>query len=188
VTVQLPFIPRSATLTPHLVRVGGDLTSTLGGPTQRITRIGTRYSADVSLPPLDADCAAQWLACMLEAEASGDTLSLPMPQMIPEAKTLPPLYASGSAGSNLMTFAGGVRPPVGAWLSILVGGRNYLHFVTALVGATQASVGPLLRATFPDGTAIQCDTPLLEGFVADTSWSVEFFRFVGHTFTITESA
>jgi hypothetical protein len=175
-------------VTPHLIRVGGDLTSTLGGPTQRITRIGSRYAADVALPPLDSDCAAQWLSCILEAEASGDTLSLPMTQMIAAARDLPQLYASGAAGSNVITFSNEQVPPVGAWLSIFVGGRSYLHFVTGLAAAAQVTVGPLLRATFPADTPVECATPLLEGFVNDTSWSVEFFRFVGHTFTITESA
>ena len=187
-TVTLPKPPRGTTITPHLIRTGGDLTSVLGGPTQRITRVGSRYSADVEFPPLDADCGAEWLACLLEAEASGQTLSLPMPQMIPAAKTMTVLEGSGSAGSNVISIETLNLPPVGAWLSVFAGGRNYLHFVTAHPGQQQVQVGPLLRVSFPSGTPVEIGTPLLEGFIDDTSWSLDYFRFVGSKFTITESA
>ncbi|HEY1878432.1 MAG TPA: hypothetical protein VGG68_00720 [Caulobacteraceae bacterium] len=187
-TIVLPPPPRGAVVTPRLVRTGGDLTSTLGGPTQRITRVGSRYACDIQLPPLDADCAASWLACQLEAEAMGSTVSLPMPQMIPAARTMAFVTGSGNSGGNVITVDGNERPPVGAWLSVSVGGRSYLHFATAQTGTHGLQVGPLLRVTFPSGTAIEVETPLLEGYLDDPAWSVEFFRFVGNKFTITESA
>jgi hypothetical protein len=49
-------------------------------------------------------------------------------------------------------------------------------------------VAPLLRADMPAGTALNFAEPVLEGFADDTQWSTEFFRFIGHAFTLTESA
>lgn len=187
-TVTLPQPPRGTVITPHLVRTGGDLVSTLGGPTLRITRVGSRYAADVQLPPLEADCAGLWLGAILEAEALGQTLSLPMPQMVVAARTMTQLWGHGSAGGNIIDMESIVSPPVGSWLSFYVNGRSYLHFVTGQPSPQQVQVGPLLRADLPNGTALQIATPLLEGFINDTSWDLEFFRFVGHKFTITESA
>ena len=69
-TVTFPTLPRGTIVSPRLVRVSGDLVSSLGGPTQRITRLGSRYAADVELPTLDPDCGARWLACPLAAEAN----------------------------------------------------------------------------------------------------------------------
>ena len=62
-TIQFPPLPRGTVVSPRLVRVGGDLLSSLGGPTQRISRSGSRYAAEVALPILDPVCAALWLAC-----------------------------------------------------------------------------------------------------------------------------
>jgi hypothetical protein len=188
--MSVPFpvvIPRGATLTPHLVRVSGDLVSPLGGPTQRITRLGSRYAVDVALPPLDAACAASWLSAPLQAEAIGDTLTLTMPQMIVAARTLGPAHGGGAAGSNVLTLTDG-SPPLGAWLSFAFGGRNYLHLVIGQPAAGQIAVSPLLRVTIPNTTPLELAAPQLEGFADDTAWSLEYVRFVGHKFTLTENA
>jgi len=184
--ITFPIAPRGTKVTPRLVRTGGDLVSALGGPTQRITRIGSRYAAQVELPTLDADCAAKWLACPLLAEAAGDTLAFIMPQMLDPSGIN--IAGTGSAGSNQVTYAGGGHPAPGMWFSVQVGGRHYLHLVTAQTGANKVSVSPLLRVDLT-GQAMDLNAPKLEGFCdTDTSWSVEFFRFVGHSFTITENA
>ena len=81
-TVAFPVVPRGAVVSPRLMRMSGDLVSSLGGPTQRITRIGSRFAAEVDLPTLDAACAGRWLGAVLSAEANGDTLALVMPQML----------------------------------------------------------------------------------------------------------
>jgi hypothetical protein len=62
-----------------------------------------------------------------------------------------------------------------------------LHTVTDLPAAGQMRVAPLLRVAIA-ATPLEFVAPVLEGFVGETEWSTEFFRFVGHAFTITESA
>ena len=184
--IQLPPVPRGTVVTPQLVRVSGDLVSPLGGPTQRITRLGSRYAASVELPSLDAACAARWLACPLRAEAEGATLGLVMPQMI-DVEFMGAVQGTGLAGSNVIHYAGATPQP-GMWFSFLYGGRHYLHLVTDLDAAnTVVRIAPLLRVNIP-ATPLEFAGPILEGFVDDTSWSLEYFRFVGHKFQITENA
>ena len=185
-TIPFPVIPRGTTISPHLVRVGGDLVSTLGGPTQRITRIGSRYSADVQLPTLDAPCAAKWLACPLLADAAGDTLSLVMPQMV-DASHLGAVLGTGAAGAYQVTFSG-TAPKVGMWFSFSDGGRHYLHQIVGVDPALHtAKIAPPLRKAMST-SPMEFAHPVLEGFVDGTTWSLDYFRFVGHKFTITESA
>jgi len=72
-------------------------------------------------------------------------------------------------------------------VSFLAGGRNYLHKVTS-VEVDALFVAPALRVVLPAGTALDFITPKLEGFPDETAWSLEYFRFVGHQFTLTENA
>jgi hypothetical protein len=186
-TVQFPVLPRGAVVTPRLVRYGGDLISTLGGPTQRISRFGTRYAVTVELPTLDAVCAGRWLACPLAAEANGDTLTLIMPQ----ALTVPP-YAgtptgTGPAGAVVIDILGPAAILPGTWFSFVSGGRNYLHLVTGVPNANRLTISPALRVPL-NATALDFIAPKLEGFCEDTEWSLEWFKYVGHAFTLTESA
>ena len=164
-TIVFPVAPRGTVIAPRLVRTSGDLTSPLGGPTQRITRLGSRYAADVQLPSLDAECAARWLACPLRAEAEGQTLALVMPQMI-DASHLTGVTATGAVGSNAATYTGS-SPAPGQWFSFASGGRHYLHLVTDVTG-TAMKLAPLLRAPL-NATPLEFAAPLLEGFCDDTA-------------------
>jgi hypothetical protein len=184
--MMFPNLPRGAAVKPKLVRFGGDLTSALGGPTQRITRPGTRYAVDITLPTLDADCAARWLSASLQADTVGDTVGLVMPQTIVDARTLTGVAGTGTAGTASVTVTGSV-PQVGAWFSFQAGGRHYLHLVTAAAGNV-LTVSPLLRAAL-SGTPLEFVAPVLEGFTDEApAWDVEFSRFTSHAFTLTESA
>jgi hypothetical protein len=184
--IQLPPLPRGSAVKPKLIRYGGDLVSSLGGPTQRITRPGTRYAADVQLPTLDPGCAAQWVGAALQADAAGDTLGLVMPQTIVDMRTMTGGSGTGAAGTGQVTVSG-ASPAVGGWFSFQSGGRHYLHLVTG-VQANVASVSPLLRVAM-SSTPMEFVAPVLEGFTdAAPEWDVEYFRFIGFSFTLTENA
>jgi hypothetical protein len=184
--IQLPTLPRGASLKPKLTRYGGDLTSVLGGPTQRITRPGTRYACDVGLPTLDADCGARWVGALLQADTVGDTVGLVMPQTIVDMRTLSGVAGTGASGTPTVTITGPAPLP-GAWFSFQAGGRHYLHQVTTVSGNT-VTVTPLLRVAM-SASPMEFIAPILEGFADNPpEWGVEFFRFVEQSFTITENA
>ena len=109
-----------------------------------------------------------------------------MPQMV-DASHMGAVTGTGAAASNAVTYVGST-PSAGMWFSFVAGGRNYLHLITAVDQAGKvARVAPLLRKPM-NGHHMEFVAPKLEGFVDDTTWSLEYFRFVGHKFTLTESA
>jgi len=185
-TVALPLLPKQATVAPRLLRFGGDLLSALGGPTQRIVRMGSRFSVDVQLPTLDAECAGRWVAALLQADTLGQTVSLIVPQL-GDGKVVGAATGTGNAGASSLAISGGANLKAGLLFSFQAGGRFYLHQVTNIVSATEVGIAPLLRVGI-NGLALDFATPKVEGFVEETAWSVEFLRFVGQSFSLTENA
>lgn len=184
-TVPLPRLPRQSTVAPRLIRYGGDLTSALGGPTQRIVRLGSRFTVDVQLPTLDAQCAGEWVAAMMRSETLGETVSLIVPQL-GDGGDVGAATGTAPAASPTMAITGGARVAVGLLFSFVAEGRTYLHQVTG-VGAGVIDIAPLTRVPV-SGAALNFANPTIEGFVSETGWSVEFLRFVGQAFAVTENA
>ena len=184
-TVLFPTLPRGAVIGARLLRYGGDLVSVLGGPTQRIARIGSRYAVDVQLPTLDAECAGRWLGAVLMAETRGETVTLALPQMN-SVVGLVGATGTGAVGAGEIAYTGTAVLP-GTWFSFVANGRFYLHLVTAQPAADTLAISPRLRTAIA-AAPLEFAHPKLEGYVDDTAWSLEFVRFVGHAFTLTESA
>jgi hypothetical protein len=67
--VELPDLPRQSKLKPKILRFGSDLTPSLGGPTQRLTRLGARFAVEITLPSVKEGCARTWLAARQKAKA-----------------------------------------------------------------------------------------------------------------------
>jgi hypothetical protein len=179
--VALPTLPRLAKITPKLVRFGGDLTSITGGPTQRVSRLGTRFSIQVDLPTMDAACAATWIAAQLQAEAEGKTLRLALPQFGISAAA--PTVGAGAGAALSVSSAAGIA--VGMWFSFVASSHAYLHAVTAISG-TDLSVAPQLRVD-PAGLGLNFAAPVVEGFDDGAAWSMEMLRFVGQSFMLSEN-
>ncbi len=176
-TISLPALPRMTAVSPRLLDFGGTLTPPLGGPEQRILRLGSRFEVDVELPQMDEDCAMAWIAARLAAITTGATLIMTMPQHGGPTG----ITGSGSVGATAVSFSGGT-PAVGKLFSFVAGGRNYLHQVT---GAGQ--VAPRLRAACSGS----CDfaSPKLEGFLTggDAGWDMKHLRWIGQRFSLREN-
>lgn len=182
-SVDLPQLPRLAKYAPRLIRAGGDLKSTMGGPTQRISRLGSRYMVGVELPTMDLDCGQAWVAAQLKAEAEGETVRLALPQR----RALPTgVTATAAAGATVIGAArtGGVPIVAGMLFSFVAGGASYLHMVTGAEGGA-VSIAPRLRVLL--SASLEFENPVIEGFLDDTSWNVERLRFIGQSFAITEA-
>lgn len=182
--IDLPQLPRKATVDPKLRRFGGDLTPVLGGPVTRLTRLGARFAIEVGLPQMDKVCAAEWISARARAEAEGETLRLVLPQLGDGAAAGAPVVTSGAVNSATVTKAGGGLVTEGMLFSFAAGGRTYLHLVTSVLGGT-LGVAPLLRAS-PVGQALNFASPTVEGLVDEVAWSMSGMRFVGQRFTIAE--
>lgn len=181
--VTLPLPPRLAKISPRLLRFGGDLTSALGGPSQRISRLGSRFAVRVDLPAMDLDCGRQWIAARTKAEAEGSTARLVLAQA-DAAGVVGVTASAGGAGASLpVSSVAGIS--VGLFFSFVVSGHAYLHQVTGIAGGTLA-IAPLLRVTPAAGNALEFAAPVVEGLLDDVAWDLDLMRFIGQSFTLTE--
>ena len=179
--IDLPVLSRQATVELRLIDFGGDLTPILGGPVQRILRLGSRLAADVTLPTMDAACGRAWIAARMRAKAEGHMLRLGLKQLgvAPASRAA----SSGAGAEIVVASAAGVE--VGHLFSFIVAGVSYLHQVTDISGTT-LSVAPMLRAD-PGGQTLNFQSPVIEGLVDGATWSVERLRFIGQRFTLAEA-
>lgn len=182
--IDLPALPRGTKFSPRILRFGGDLPGVLGGPTTRVTRLGSRFAFDVELPTLEAACASKLVAARLQADTLGQTLRMAVPQNGKGALAGAPVAASGAVNSASLTKTGGGAVAVGMFFSFAAGGRTYLHMVTSVAG-NLLGVAPLLRAS-PVGQVLNFAAPVVEGFVDGASWSIERLRFVSQSFSLSE--
>ncbi len=196
--IDLPAHPSPASAEPALVDFGALLTPALGGPTQKIDRMGSRFRLAVAMPPMKGGkVGRQWIARLLQAKAEGGRMEWPLQGFDPG---LPgdavEVDGAGQAGRSLAVrgVPEGYAFREGQPVSIVTGGRHHVHFVTAeaLVGATgevTLAIEPMLRVPPADGDAVHVAKPMIEGFIdgEELPWSLSVAEFVGLSFTITEA-
>ena len=183
--VMLPALPRTAKVRPRVLRFGNDLTPALGGPSQRLLRLGARFSIEVTLPPLGDACARAWLAARMRSEADGSTVRLALPQ---RAARPVGAVAGGTANAaqifaDFLPGGSGVIEP-GMLFSFVADGRSYLHMVTTTAGGG-IGVAPRLRVGF-ELENLEFENPVVEGYLDEVAWDLEALRFTGQSFVLTE--
>lgn len=194
--LDLPALPKGASIVPGLTDNSARLTPPLGGPTQTIARMGNRFYLKVTLPTLDADCADAWLAVQMRHKTELQTLRLAWPQKA--VSGLPAgaqVDGAGQAGAVLAVkgLAAGQEVAARRPFNFISGGRSYLHMTTTQTvadGAGKAFVtlAPMLRVSPANSLALNFITPVIEGELdlGPVEWTVERLRFVGVSFTLTE--
>lgn len=195
-SVALPAVVRAADVTQRLIDFGATLTPTLGGPSQRIARLGARYALDVRMPPLDDASARAMLGALLKAQTEAATLTLSWPQPAAAALGSVLVNGAGQAGSSLILdhFTAGVSIPALTFFSFIMGGRYYLHCITAATaanGSGQATVAiaPMLRVSPSDNLAVEMVAPTIEGFLDDSTvaWTLQLLKRRAVSFSLTEN-
>ena len=196
--IDLPALPRTASVVPGLTDNAGRLKPPLGGPSQTILRGGNRYYAKVSIPALrnDVGAARDWLAAMIRHKTEGGPLRLRWPQ--PGATDMPgaaQVDGAGQAGALLAVKNLGVAKTVPAlsFFSFINGGQSYLHSTTSagvsdLTGKTTLTIGPSLRLSPANSLALNFAVPIIEGELdlGPVEWTLDRLRWIGVGFTITE--
>ena len=175
---------------------GSVLKPFLGGPSQRINRLGTRWSLQVSMPPMRAEAARIWVSAL--ARGCEDGVILSIPQDIDVGNPGAPKVSVGvSAGMILplkdMTVGYAVR--AGQFLSIIRAGKRYVHIFTAdgVVGAAgtiNAAIWPMLRVSLLANDIVEIADPKIEGWLdGNFEWDVLTIPWVQlPDFTISEAA
>ncbi len=195
--ISLPDPSWLATAKLRYIDFAVDQAPAMGGPGQRISRLGSRYGFDITLPRLDTDSARAWNAARKKARVLGSTLIMSLPKRPPPGALGSPLVNGASqAGANLIckSFTAGATIKADQPFSVVVGGISYLYYTTDQVtadgaGAATLPIAPILRASPANNAALQFAAPQIEGFIPGTTeeWDLDVLQTVGIAFSFQEN-
>ncbi|MGN6208839.1 hypothetical protein [Asticcacaulis sp.] len=196
--IFLPALPKPRKWTPHYVSAGNDLSSPAAAATQRILRMGDRWSVTATFLNVKMDSNGRdWVAQMLLASRATALWALPLPKGGVGAPGAPVVDGAGQLGTALDVkgLTAGYAFKAMQWVSLVSGGRRYLHMVTSGVtadgtGKATLNILPMLRVSPADGATLEVAAPKIEGLLPiDPSWPInpgDIVEFTGN-FTITEA-
>lgn len=194
--VILPASPSPSSMTMTLVSNSIDMKPTLGGPTQRATRLGSRWQCEVTLPVMNYVTALEWMAALSQASSQLMRLNLPQPDLAGLAAGSLVINGANQAGTSLAVSGG---TPLytfraGQMIAIMDPFGPKLHQLTAGYtlsggGAGILPIFPQMRMSPTSGSSVLTNPPIIEGFLTNTSpsWSVDAARTVALTFSILEA-
>ena len=190
-------VPNSAE--PFLRDFGAVLTPFLGGPEQRINRLGSRFGLRVTLPPMPTrDKALIVQSRLLRAREDRLLMEWPQPDFETGNPGAPLVSANVASGTALplkgMTAAHQLKE--GQFMSIIHAGRRYVHMISADAtvtggGTVSAAVWPMLRTALSNNDVVEIAAPKVEGLVSpgdELSWQISVDRLASFSFTLAEGA
>lgn len=169
-SITLPTTPGLRSFTPRLISARSEIRPAFGGGVQRISRTGSRWAANCTLPPMTTATAMDWSDLLHETDTC--ILNVPEPGLVVGAPGAPLVNGASQAGSTLVTdgWTAGYTIPKDKWFSVSVSGLLYLYKTTAAVvattGAASLPIRPMLRASPADNAVINVNPAKIEGYVS----------------------
>lgn len=196
--IELPHDIGPAAFSMGLVDFGGVQRPSLGGRLTRVNRLGSRFMASVTLPPLELGRGRLFVSRLIRAKSEGLRMEIPLTlgeQGIPGVAAV--VDGAVEAGTTLPVrgLVPGYVGLEGYWLSIVRGGQHYVHSVAASFGADSAgdavvTITPPLRVALVDGDAVHLARPMIEGLVQgdELGWEISLAHHTYISFAIEEAA
>lgn len=195
-SILLPATPAVRSMRPMVMSFGSVLTPFLGGPTQRINRLGTRWAMRVSMPPMRAEVGRLWVDALSRGTESG--VLMPIVQDIDVGNPGAPLLSAAVTAGMLLPIKGltpGYVAKAGQFLSIVHGGRRYVHIFSADAaangsGVLNAAIWPMIRTGLSVNDVVEIAVPMIEGWLDEAfEWDVLTIPWIQlPDFTIREAA
>jgi hypothetical protein len=197
--VDLTGLIKWSTGKPRFIDFGGELTPGLGGPVQRVNRLGNRFGIDVAGVPIpeypDAEALVAWLRL---AKQNGAIFPWPTPRGAPATSYGSPVVNGAVTAGTSVAVRGltvGATIRFGQFFSIVTAGWRclYAHAATAVVadgaGHATLTVDPMLRVSLADGDVVELATPKIMGFLksGDLDNEIMLAPFCRIDFSIAES-
>lgn len=194
--VLLPQLPTGTQTNIRLKSNALMLSSSMGGPDQRVARVGDRWTLEVVCQPMRNAQAGPVITALLDGLSQKVMARVPQDGIAVGSPGSPVVATANQAGSsiNLSGFAPGYVIRNGQFFSIVHNGVRYLHRARADVTATSGSatipILPMLKVSPTAGAVCEFAEPKIEGFIDgnEQGWSVGLVANVGLTFKINEAA
>ena len=186
-----------ASVVPRLIEFGGALTPSLGGPVQRIDRLGNRWAMDFQTAPMALEpYGRRWASLLTRAKREGALLKVSLPNFDPRTPGSPTVAAETLSGRTVPITGMTRNHPIvsGQFVSIVHAGHRYLDMVvadaeSAADGTATLTLANLLRAPLVAGDAVELGKPMIEGSISGVlSWPWQNNRLTVFSFTIEEDA
>jgi hypothetical protein len=196
--IDLPEYPAPNGATPALVDFGGFNTPGLGGEVQRVDRMGNRFKAQFSFPPMPSkDIGRIFVARLIRGKTEGIRLAWPLLSFDPGAPGAIVVDGAGQAGRTLNVRSGTPYYAIreGQFFSVVKNGRHHMHIADAQIvldasGQGAVALSPMLRVPFADGAVCHFGKPMIEGYVqgSEWAWQMSLDHNLGIEFTVEEAA
>lgn len=184
---------------PELVDFGASLRPFLGGPSQRLDRLGTRHAISVQMPPMYVESEGrQWIVRLIRAKQEDGFIEFPQVGFRVGAPGYNITAAAAVEGGRVLTVTGGtpgygVRE--GQALTITSNGRRFFYLASKQVMFDAAGSGAIeldvpLREEVTVGDPVNLAQPLIAGRIMEDGWkwSIDTAGTVGLSFRIEEIA
>ncbi|PZU13821.1 MAG: hypothetical protein DI606_04445 [Sphingobium sp.] len=195
-SIMLPNTPGVRNVRMMVLSFGSVLTPFLGGPSQRINRLGTRWAMRVSMPPMRAEAARPWIDAL--ARGCEDGVIMRIPQDIDIGVPGAPLVSAAVTAGMILPIKGlapGYAVKRSQRLSVIHNGRRYNHVFSADAvangsGVLNAAIWPMIRTGLSVNDTIEIAAPMIEGWLdGNFEWDVLTMPWVQlPDFTISEAA
>lgn len=184
--VAIPTFPVGSSTTITLKSSAIDQNPYLGGPVQRVARLGDKWSYSIDMRPMRAFQARPFIARLLQGLS---------------AKVLVPVIVSGidlrgqtdvtvaNGAGKTLTFTGSATGKTeGQFFSLVSNGVRYLHQITTITGNT-ISFLPSLKVALAGGEALEFAAPKIEGFLegSEQGFTVGMAENLGLSFKVNEA-
>ena len=184
---------------PELVDFGASLRPFLGGPSQRLDRLGTRHAISVQMPAMYVESEGrQWIVRLIRAKQEDGFIRFP--QVGFHVGTPGNSITVGTAvqGGRVLTITGGtphysIRE--GQALTVYSNGRRFFYFASAPLGLDANGAGAIeldvpLREEATVGDVVDLARPVIAGRIMEDGWkwSIDTAGTVGLSFRIEEVA
>lgn len=195
-TITLPILPLGSQTDVTFNTNAIQATPSLGGQTQRLARMGDRFTYKVTARAMNYAQGAQVVSYLVAGMNDLVVCPVAQPSLAIGSPGTPLVNGASQAGSSLildgLTANYAFQP--GQYVSIVTGGQHFLHMVTSAEtangsGQVTIPIKPMLRVSPADNDVVEIAQPNIEGFLSGTSqnWTIDLVQSIGLTFSITES-
>lgn len=192
----LPNSPRPTDVQWQLQDFGNTQKGALGGQAQRINRLGARWGATVTMPPMSTENALAWSAALLDANSNGARWRISQPSVTIGTPGSVAINGAGQSGGSIICdgATSGYTIKAGQFINVTTNGDAYCYLVSG--DATSDGSGNITIPIYPDlreepqnNDPVEIASPNLEGLLAEIpSWIVGVDHIAsGFEFTLQES-